>query len=64
MKTYVVTCSSEPSHRDGSDEGSHHMVLMRNKKTYSSIMIKYSLLSRAQLMVSKIFSETYQYAFV
>ena len=35
--------SSEPSRRDGSDEGSQHMVSMRNTK----IIIKYSLLSRA-----------------
>ena len=31
------------SRRDSSDEGSHHMVSMRNKK----IIIKYCLLSRA-----------------
>ena len=30
--------SSEPSHRDGSDEGSQHMVSMRNKKKLSSVM--------------------------
>ena len=29
--------SSEPSHRDSSDEGSHHMVLMKNKKDYHQI---------------------------
>ena len=34
------------SRQDGSDEGSQHMVLMRNKK----IIIKYSLLSRAVQM--------------
>ena len=34
--------SSEPSHRDGSDEGSQHMVSMENKKNYPSIIIKYS----------------------
>ena len=28
--------SSEPSRRDGSDEGSQHMVSMRNKKNYPS----------------------------
>ena len=28
--------SSEPSRRDGSDEGSQHMVSMRNKKNQSS----------------------------
>ena len=39
--------SSEPSPLDGSDEGSQHMVSMRNKKNYLSIIIKYSLLSRA-----------------
>ena len=42
--------SSELSHRDNSDEGSHHMVLMRNKKNYPSITIKYPLLSRALLL--------------
>ena len=30
--------SSEPSRRDGSDEGSQHMVLMRNKKNYHQIL--------------------------
>ena len=39
--------SSEQSHREGSDEGSQHMVSMRNKKNYLSIIIKYSVLSRA-----------------
>ena len=29
--------SSEPSRRDGSDEGSPHMVSMRNKKKYHHI---------------------------
>ena len=29
-----ISCdpSSEPSHQDSSDEGSHHMVSVRNKK--------------------------------
>ena len=39
--------SSEPSHQDGSDEGSQLMVSMINQKNYPSIIIKYSLLSRA-----------------
>ena len=39
--------SSEPSCRDGSDEGSQHMVSVRNKKSYFLIIIRYSLLSRA-----------------
>ena len=39
--------STEPSRRDGSDEASQHMVSMRNKKNYPSIIIKYPLLSRA-----------------
>ena len=30
--------ASEPSQRDGSDEGSQHMVLMRNKKNYQQII--------------------------
>ena len=34
--------SSEPSRRDGSDEGSQHMVSMRNKINYPSIIIIYS----------------------
>ena len=36
IKAYAVTPSSEPSRRDGSDEGSQHMVSMRNKKKLSS----------------------------
>ena len=39
--------SAEPSQRDGSDEASQHMVSKRNKKNYPSVIIKYSLLSRA-----------------
>ena len=48
-KNIYVCCysSSELSRRDGSDEGSQHMVSMRNIKNYSLIIIKYSLLSRA-----------------
>ena len=53
-KTYVVTphlnclinicCdpSSEPSLRDGSDDGSQYMVSMRHKKNYLSNIIKCS----------------------
>ena len=41
--------SSEPSHRDGSHEGSHHLVLIKNKKHYTSVIMKYLLLSRALL---------------
>ena len=37
--------SSEPSPRDGSNEGSQHIVLMKKK-----IITKYSLLSRAQIL--------------
>ena len=29
---------SEPYRRDGSDEGSQHIVLMRNKKNYHQIL--------------------------
>ena len=29
---------SEPSNQDGSDEGLHHMVLMRNKKNNHQIL--------------------------
>lgn len=35
------------SRRDGSDEGSHYMVSMRDKKNHSCIIIKYTLLSKA-----------------
>ena len=45
-KPYVVP-SSEPSFRDGSDEGSHHMVLCRINKKLSLIITEYSLLSGA-----------------
>ena len=47
-----ISCdpSSEPSHRDGSDEGSQHMVSMRNKKIYPSVIIKYSS-KREYLMI-------------
>ena len=38
--------SSEPSRQDGSNEGSQHMVSMRNTE---KDIIKYSLLSRALL---------------
>ena len=34
--------SSEPSQGDGSDEGSQHMVSVRNKTNYPSTIIKYS----------------------
>ena len=34
FKTYVVIPSLEPSHRDGSNEGSQQMFLLRNKKIY------------------------------
>ena len=50
IKIYVVTPHmSEQSCREGSDEWSQHMVSMRNKKNYPSIIIKnmYFLLSRA-----------------
>ena len=33
-KNICCVPSSEPSQRDSSDEGSQHMVLMRNKKNY------------------------------
>ena len=38
-KTHVVTPSSEPSQRDGSDEGSQRTVSVRNKKNRPLIMI-------------------------
>ena len=49
--------SSEPSPRDGSDEGSQHMVSTRNKKNYPLIIIKYSLLSRARILHCQIVEE-------
>ena len=33
--------SSDPSRQDSSDEGSQHMVSIRNKKNYPSVIIKY-----------------------
>ena len=36
---------SEPSRRDGSDEGSQHKVSILNKENYHSITIEYSFLS-------------------
>ena len=41
-KTVCCDPSSEPSRRDGSDEGSQDMVSRRNKKNYPSIIIRYS----------------------
>ena len=46
IKPLVVTPSSEPSHRDSSDEGSQPMFLCRINKNHL-IMTKHSLLSRA-----------------
>ena len=43
--------SSEMSRQDGSNEGSQYMVSVRNEKNYPSLIIKYSLLSRALLRV-------------
>ena len=37
-KTICCNPSSEPSRRDGSDEGSHHMISMRNKKIHHQIL--------------------------
>ena len=39
--------SFELSCQDSSDEGSQHMVSKRNKQNYPSVIIKYSLLSKA-----------------
>ena len=38
MKTIRCDSSSDPSRRDGSDEGSHHMFLCRIKKSYSKLL--------------------------
>ena len=40
VKNMCCDPSSEPSHQDGSDEGSQHMVLMRKKKIYPLIIIR------------------------
>ena len=34
QKNQISDPSLEPSHRDGSNEGSHHMISLRNKKNY------------------------------
>ena len=39
IKTYIVTPSLEPSHRDGSNEGSQCKILLRNKKNYLWIIL-------------------------
>ena len=44
IKNICSDLSSEPSHRDGSDEGSEHMVSMRNKKKLSLSYHQYPLL--------------------
>ena len=46
----IMCCdpSSEPSRPDGSNEGSQHMISMRNTKNYPSIIIKYSPSSTAR----------------
>ena len=63
---YIKSCcdpSSEPSQQDSSDEGSQHMVSMRNKKNCHQI-----LLSRAQTYIMRTTSWTstlvYQSQFV
>ena len=48
------------SPEDSSDEGSQHMVSMRNKNNYPSIIIKYSLLSRALLQRVPTLFSTYR----
>ena len=45
-KTYVVIHHLSPCDKS-SDEVSQHMVSVRKKKNYTSVIIKYSLLSRA-----------------
>ena len=39
-KNICCDLSSEPSQQDGSDEGSQHIVSVRNKNNYPSIIIK------------------------
>ena len=52
--------SSEPSQQDGSDEGSQHILSIRNKKNYPSIIIKYSFLSRV-LMLNRLYAGAHLY---
>ena len=40
-ETICCDPSSEPSQRDGSEEGSQHIVAMRIKRNYLSIIIGY-----------------------
>ena len=47
IKTYVVTPHLNPLIKMVQMRGSQHMVSMRNKKNYPSIIIKYPFLSRA-----------------
>ena len=51
-KSICCDPSSELSGQDVSDEGSQHMVSVRNKKNNPSIIIKYPLLSRALVSMS------------
>ena len=43
-KTICCDPSSEPSRRDGSDEGSQYTVSMRRKKNYPSMIIETPLM--------------------
>ena len=53
-ETICCEPSSEPSLRDGSDEGPYHVVFfcffLQNQQKLSPIITKYSLLSRALLL--------------
>ena len=42
-----IHCDPSSEGLDGSDEGSQRMVLMKSKKNYPFVIIKYPLLSRA-----------------
>ena len=56
--------SSEPSHRDGSDEDHNIMVSLRNMKIYPSIIIKYPHLSRVIWQMTKYTSAKFSKIFV
>ena len=55
--------SSEPSRRDGSDEGSQHMTTMRNKQNYHSVITKYSSYLKLCQYIFFVFDNSYLYLY-